>query len=67
MANERLQGEGQFHSKNYHLEMPRFHAKRRLNGAPQKLNFLMAKTMSKSCTLDCSCKCSCTFPHSYTQ
>ena len=26
MANERLQGEEQFHSKNYLLEMPRSHA-----------------------------------------
>ena len=41
MASERLQGEEQFHSKNYLLEMSRFHAKMRLNSAPQKLNFLM--------------------------
>ena len=34
MANERLQGEGQFHSKNYLLEMPRSHAKMRLKSAP---------------------------------
>ena len=27
MASERLQGEEQFHSRNYLLEMPRFHAK----------------------------------------
>ena len=67
MASERLQGEKQFHSKNYLLEMPRFHAKMRLKSAPQKLNFLMAKAISKSCTLDCSCKCPCTFPHSYAQ
>ena len=67
MASERLQGEEQFHSKNYHLKMPRFHAKMRLKSAPQKLNFLMAKAISKSCTLDCSCKCPCTFPHSYAQ
>ena len=26
MASERLQGEKQFHSKNYLLEMSRFHA-----------------------------------------
>ena len=65
MANERLQGEEQFHSKNYLLEMPRSHAKMRLKSAPQKLNFLMAKAISKSYTLDCSCKCPCTFPHSY--
>ena len=65
MASERLQEEEQFHSKNYHLEMPPFHAKIRLKGAPQKLNFLVAKAMSKGCTLDCCCKCSCSFPHSY--
>ena len=52
MASERLQGEEQFHSKNYLLEMPRSHAKMRLKSAPQKLNFLMAKAISKSCTLD---------------
>ena len=57
MTSEGLQGEEQFHSKNYYLEMPCFHAKMRLKSAPQKLNFLMAKAMSKSCTLDCSCKC----------
>ena len=67
MASERLQGEEKFHSKNYLLEMSRFHAKMRLKSAPQKLNFLMAKAISKSCTLDCSCKCPCTFPHSYAQ
>ena len=67
MASERLQGEEQFHTKNYFLEMSRFHAKMRLKSAPQKLNFLMTKAISKSCTLDCSCKCPCTFPHSYAQ
>ena len=67
MANERLQGEEQFHSKNYLLEMPRSHAKMRLKSAPQKLNFLMDKATSKSCTLDCSYKYPCTFPHSYAQ
>ena len=56
MLNERRQGEEQFHFKNYHLEMPRSHAKMRLKSAPQKLNFLMTKAMSKNCTLDCSCK-----------
>ena len=39
MVNERLQGEEQFHFKNYLLEMPRFHAKTRLKIAPQKLSF----------------------------
>ena len=66
-ASERLQGEEQFHTKKYLLEMSCFHAKMRLKSAPQKLNFLMAKAISKSCTLDCSCKYPCTFPHSYAQ
>ena len=59
MANERLEGEEQFHSKNYLLEMPRSHAKMYLKSAPQKLNFVMVKAISKSYTLDCSCKCPC--------
>ena len=67
MARERLQGEEQFHSKKYLLEMSRFHAKMRLKSAPQKLNFLMEKAMSKSCKLDCSCKCPRTFLHSCAQ
>ena len=62
MASERLQGEEQFHSENYHLEIPCSHAKMRLKSAPQKLNFLMTNTISKRCTLDCSCKFPCTFP-----
>ena len=66
MVNERLQGEEQFHWKNYLLEMPRSHAKMRLKSAPKKLNFVITKVISKSYTLDCSCKCPCTFPHSYT-
>ena len=65
MASERSQEEEQFHSKNYLLEMSHSHAKMRLKSAPQKLNFLMAKAISKSYTLDCSCKCPCTSPHSY--
>ena len=67
MANERLQGEEQFHSKICLLEMRRSHDKMRLKSAPQKLNFVMAKSISKCSTLHCSCKCSCTFPHSYAQ
>ena len=55
MASERLQGKGQFHSKNCLLEMPRFHAKVCLKSVPQKLNFLMANALSECCTLDCSC------------
>ena len=56
MANEMLQGEEQFHSKNYLFEMPRSHTKMHLKSAPQKLDFVMAKAISKSYTLDCSCK-----------
>ena len=65
MASERLEGEEQFRSKNYLLEMPCFHAKMRLKSAPQKSDFLMTKAISNRCTLDCSCKCPCMFPHSY--
>ena len=67
MKKERLQGEEQFHSKNYLLEFLRFHAKMHLKSAPQKLNFLMVKAISKRCILDCSCKCPFMFPHSYAQ
>ena len=66
MASERLQGEEQIHTKNYLLEMSRFHTKMHLKSAPQKLNFLMAKAISKSCTLDCSCKCSCSKAPSFS-
>ena len=45
MASERLQGEEQFHSKNYLLEIPCSHVKMRLKSAPQKLNFVMAKAI----------------------
>ena len=55
MVSERLQGDEQLHSKNYLLEMPHSHARMRLKSAPQKLNFSMAKDISKSYTLDCSC------------
>ena len=51
MESERLQGEEQLHSKNYLLEMPRSHAKICLKSAPQKLNFLMAKDISKGYAL----------------
>ena len=67
MASEELQEEEQFHTKNYLSEMSCFHAKMRLKSAPQKLNVLMAKAISNSCTLDCGCKCSCMFAHSYAQ
>ena len=39
MANERLQGEEQFSSKNYLLKMHVFHAKKRSKSAPEKLGF----------------------------
>ena len=65
IANEIFQEEEQFHSKNYLLEMLHSHAKMHLKSAPQKLNFVMAKAISKSCTLDCSWKWPCMFPHSY--
>ena len=64
MANDRLQGEEQFHSKNCLLEMHRSHAKIRLKSVPQNLNFVIAKAISKCYTLDCSCKCPCIFLHS---
>ena len=41
ITNERLQGEEQFHIKNYLLEMPRSNAKIHLKSAPQKLEFEM--------------------------
>ena len=62
MANEKLQGEEQFHSKNLLFEMPLSRAKIRLNYK----NFVMAKAISKSYAIDCSCKCLCTLPHSHT-
>ena len=52
MANERLQREEQFQSKNYLFEMSRSHAKMYLKSAPQKLNFVIAKALSKSYSLD---------------
>ena len=52
MANERLQEEQveewRFHSKNYLSEMPCSHVKMGLKSAPQKLNFLRTKAISKS-------------------
>ena len=65
MANKTLEGEEVFHSKNYLLEIPRSHARIRLKNAPKKLNFVMAKAISKSCTLHCNCKCPCMWSHSY--
>ena len=66
MANEILEeGEEAFHSKNCLLKMPRSHARISLKCAPEKLNFLIAKAISKSYALDYSCECFCTFPRSY--
>ena len=67
MASERLQREEQFHSKNYLLKMPCLHAEISLKSAPQKLDLLMRRAISKSFTLHYSCKCPCTFPDSYAQ
>ena len=47
IANERLQGEEQVHSKNYPLEMHLSHTKMRLKNAPQKQKFIIAKAISK--------------------
>ena len=57
MSNVRLQGQEEFHSKNCLLEMPSSHAKMRVKSASQKLKFLMAGAIRKSC------ECSYTFPH----
>ena len=58
MASERLQGEEQFYSKKYLLEMLYSHDKMRLKNSLQKLDIVMAKAISKSYTLalDCSWK-----------
>ena len=61
MANERLQGEEQFHSKIYLLDM---HCSNAFEKSTTK-NFVIAKAISKSYTLDCSCKYPYTLPHSY--
>ena len=46
-------------------EMLHSHAKMNLKSAPQKLEFVMVRAISKNYTLDCSCKFPCTFTHSY--
>ena len=61
MSNERLQAEEQFHSN------ASFSCQNAIEKCTtKKLNFVMAKAMSKSYTVDCSSKCRCTFPHSYS-
>ena len=59
-----LQEEEQFYSKNYLLEIPRSHAKMCLKSAPQRLKFVISKSISKTYTLDFRPKSPCTFPHS---
>ena len=47
MANQRLQGEEQFYTENYLLEMSLFHAKIRIKSAPKKTK-LFSKNYVKS-------------------
>lgn len=65
MASERLQGKEQFHFQNCVLKISHCHPKMRLERAPQKMNFLVAKAVSKVYTLACSSKYPCTFQLSY--
>ena len=51
-------------SNNFILRTKFWKCPVRLKSTPQKLNFLMAKAISKSYTLHCSCICPFTFPHS---
>ena len=53
------------YNKNYFLEMPRSHAKMRSKSAPQKLNFVIAKVVSKNFIHKISYKCPCTFKNSH--
>ena len=48
MASERLKGEEQFHTKNYLLEMSRFHAKMRSKSAQQKTKLFNGKSHIKT-------------------
>ena len=64
MANETLQGEKEFYFNNCLFEFSCSHAKMRSKSAPQKLDFVKAKAISKSYTLDYSCKCPCMLSHS---
>ena len=47
MANETLQGERQFHSKNYLFEMPRSHAKIAFEKCIAKTEFCNGKSYIK--------------------
>ena len=51
MANERLEEEEQFHSKNYLSKMPLFHAKIHFKSAPQKVNLVIAEKLYQKVTL----------------
>ena len=66
MANKRLQGEKQFHSKNYFLEIHRSHVKNAFEKWTTKTELCIDKNYIKTYALGCSCKCPCTFLHSYT-
>ena len=57
MANERLQGEERGGGGGGGGGGAPSHAKMRLKSAPQKLNVVMAKAISKSFAIDCGCKC----------
>ena len=54
MVSERLQGEEQFLGTTFEIALPCSHAKMCFKSAPEKLHFVMVKTISKSGTLDCS-------------
>ena len=47
MASERLRGEEQFHTKNYLLEISRFHAKMRLKTTTTKIKLSNGKSFIK--------------------
>ena len=47
MARERLQGEKQSHTKNYLLEISRFHAKMRLKTTTTKIELFNGKSYIK--------------------
>ena len=64
IANERLERDEQFHSKNYHLEMPRSHAKMCFKSAT-KTELFNGKSYINMLYTRCNCKCACTIPNSY--
>ena len=52
MAIGRLKGKKQFHSKNYFIQNALLPFQNAFKSAPQKLNFVMAKAISKRYSLD---------------